>query len=174
MKFRSFLMLLGFLCLAAVGANAQADAISKYFEQYLDDERFTVVYISPKMFQMIDKLNFELDDYETKEIAEVVSDLRGLRILTAEEGGRKFYEEAMRKINTTEYEVLMTVRNKAEDDVQFLIKDEGNVVNELLMVVGGDDNFILMSFVGNIDLEKVAKLSQSIKESGDDDDYDND
>ena len=161
-------MLLGFLCLATMGANAQADAISKYFDQYLDDERFSVVYISPKMFQMIEKLDFEIDDYETDEIAEVVQDLRGLRILSAEEGARGLYEEAIRKINTTEYEVLMTVRNKAKDDVQFLIKDEGDAVNELLMIVGSDDNFVLMSFVGNIDLEKVAKLSESIEESGGD------
>lgn len=163
MRIVSFLMLLGFLCLATV-TQAQADAISKYYSNYLEDDRFSVIYISPKMFQMMDKLVIEMDDEETEAIAEVVSDLRGLRILAADTNARQLYEEALQTINTSEYEVLMTVRNKAEDDVQFLIKDEGDIVNELLMIVGSDDNFVLMSFVGNINLDKVAKLSESFED----------
>lgn len=163
MRIVSFLMLLGFLCLAG-STQAQADAISTYFGQYVDDERFTVVYISPKMFQMIDKLSIDFDEESSAAMKDVVKDLRGLRILVADEGAQGLYQEAIQKINTTEYELLMTVRNKSEDDMQFLIKDEGDVVNELLMIVGSDDNFVLMSFVGNIDLEKVAKLSESFEE----------
>ena len=148
-------------------SNAQSNAISKYFEQYVDDERFTSVFISPKMFQMFSKLEInDIDDEETEIILDIVKDLRGLRILTTEINAKAFYEEAKRKINTKEYEILMSVRDRGEDSVEFLIKDEDDIIKELLLLVGGDEEFVLLSFVGNIDLQKISKLSKSIDIKG--------
>ncbi len=158
----AMVLLVTFICCLSTSAmNAQADAISKYFNQYLEDERFTVVYISPKMFQLFKKMDLELDDKEAEAIMEVVEDLQGLRILVADEDVAALYKEAVGKINTKEYEMLMTVRSKNEANVQFLIKDEGELdyVNELLLLVNSDDSFVLMSFVGRIDLNKVSKMA---------------
>jgi len=166
--------MLGVFAFSAVGQTSE-DAISKYFNKYLEDERFTVVYISPKMFELFDNMNLELDDEEAQAIKSVVKDLRGLRILVAEDADtRALYNEAASTINTKEYETLMTVRNKNQDDVQFLIKDEGSegaVINELLLLVGSSDTFVLMSFIGQIDLNNISKLSEAF--DGDDDDDDN-
>ncbi len=148
-------------------ANAQVDAISQYFEQYMDDERFTVVYISSKMFQMVSKLDIdELEDDDAQDIVNVIEDLRGLRILTTEENTMAFYKEAKQKINTKGYEVLMTVRDKGEENVEFLVKENGDKIEELLLLVGGEDDFALISFVGNIDLDKISKLSKSLDVKG--------
>ncbi|MBK7408262.1 MAG: DUF4252 domain-containing protein [Saprospirales bacterium] len=146
-------------------AQAQSDAISKYFSKYVDDERFTVVYISPKMFQLFDKLDINLDDAEANAIKEVVKDLRGLRILVAEENTMELYKEASQLINKKEYEVLMTVRNKGEESVDFLIKDNGgDIIDELLMIIGGPDDFVLMSFVGKIDINKISEMAKAFEE----------
>lgn len=162
------LMLLIVCAFLFSGIQAQADAISRYFDKYLEDDRFTVVYISPKMFQLFDKMDvdLELEEEETAALKDLAKDLRGLRILTSDVDVEALYDEATRKINTKEYEILMTVRNKRESNVQLLIKDEngGDTINELLMLVGGKDNFVLMSFVGNISLDKVSKLSASFNE----------
>ena len=137
------------------------NAIDKYFQQYVDDDRFTVVYISSKLMSMFEKLDIEsmdMDDQETKAIIDVASDLEGIRILVAEENAAGFYKEAKSKIDTKEYEVLMTIRNADDNDVDFLIKDDGDLINELLLIVGGSDQFVLLSFVGNIDMQKISKL----------------
>lgn len=152
-----FTLLVGFVS-ASFG---QADAIEKYFQKYMDDQDFTMVYVSPKMFQMLSKVTS--DEIES-EVKDIIDDLKGLRILTTEKNPSMFYKEAKSMINTKEYEILMTVRD-GEDNVEFLVKDEGDIINELLLLVGGDD-FVLMSFVGNIDLDKIAKLSNSIDIDG--------
>lgn len=174
MKIKSFLLTAALMCVFAVVGSAQNsdDAISKYFNKYLDDERFTVVYISPKMFQMFDKMKLDLDDKEAQAIKNVVKDLRGLRILVAEDMDVSgLYEEASKTINAKEYETLMTVRNKKEDNVQFLIKDQngGDIINELLLLVGSDDTFVLMSFIGNIDLNKISELADAFENDRDND-----
>ncbi len=164
MKYLSLLIIVltGFLS----PLNAQSDAISKYFDQYVNDQRFTVVYISPKMFEILGKLDLEeLQDDEAQAVMEVVKELKGLRVLTTEVTPLKFYEEAKAKIKTSEYEILLTVRDE-EENVQFLIKDEGNTINELLLLVGGEDEFVMLSFMGNIDLNKISQLARKLDVKG--------
>lgn len=170
MKYLTFFFVLFLSAGLSTVTQAQADAISKYFSKYMDDERFTVVYISGKMFEMFNKMDIDLNDEEAEAILSVVKDMKGLRILTTEEGGQKFYDEALSIINKNEYETLMTVREGKEENVQFLIKEGGdNVINELLLLVGGEDEeFVLMSFVGKIDLNEVSKLQKAFDKDADD------
>jgi hypothetical protein len=162
-----------FLALGSSASYAQDDvndAISKYFTKYLEDERFTVVYISPKMFSLFKKMDVNLDDDEAEAIMEVVDDLKSLRILVCEDETNtdQLFKEATQNIDTDEYEVLMTVRNKTEEKVDFLIKDEGDIINELLLLVGGGDTFVLMSFVGNINLDNIGKLADAFEDDEED------
>lgn len=154
-------LMLGIVSIASA-QTSNANAIDKYFQQYLDDDRFTVVYISSKLMSMFGKLDvesMEMDDNETAAIIDLASDLKGIRILVAEENGAGFYKEAKQKINTTEYEILMTVRNADEQNVDFLVKEDADgIMEELLLLVGGGEEFVLMSFVGKIDMEKISRL----------------
>ena len=172
MKIKHFFTL-AIIALAAVNSLAQgttntaASAIDKYFSSYVEDKRFDVVYISPKLFQMIGRIDSKIldmeDDAEAKAILDMAKDLQGLRILTTEETPEVFYKEAKAKINTKEYEVLLTVRDKDGDNVEFLIKESNNVIQELLLLSGGKDEFVLLSFMGNLDLNKITRLAKEIE-----------
>lgn len=143
--------------------HAQSDAITSYFDKYVDDERFSMVYISPKMFEMVSKIDIEEVDQDIKDI---IKELKGLRILSSEHADApKFYQEAKNKINTNGFETLITARDGGED-VNILVKDQGDIVNELLVLVGGEKEFTLISFVGNIDLKKVGKLAKLLDING--------
>ena len=161
MKFLSFV----FALFLSTSMFAQEDAITKYFSKYVDNEDFTVVYVSGKMFQMINKMELDFDDDEAEAVLSVVKDLKGLRILTTENDSKRYYNEAVNIINTKEYETLMTVREESNENVQFLVKDDGgDVLNELLLLVGGGDSeFVLISFIGAIDLNEVSKLAKAFE-----------
>lgn len=150
------------LLISATGLRAQDDAIGKFFGKYVEDERFTVVSVSPKMFRLLSKANW---DTIPSDLRQTVSKLKSLRILSTETSPRAFYKEAMAKIDMKEYEELITVRNK-NDDVRFVVKESGGVIHELLMIAVDDDGFTLMSFVGDIDLDKMSKLSSSMSIKG--------
>jgi len=146
--------------------SAQNDAISKYFDKYIENEAFTVVYLSPKLFQLLGKLEIDdLDDNEAEAILEVVEDLKSLRVLTTDEDPLSYYDEAVKTINTKDYEILLTVRDEGEN-VQFLVKDSGNTINELLLLVGGESEFVMVSFVGNINLDKISQLAKKLDVDG--------
>jgi len=145
--------------------TAQNDAITRFFKTYVDDQRFSSVYISPKMFQLVSKI--KIDDMDS-DLQELLKTIKGLHILSTEVSPQAFYKEAVSKINVNEYEQLMKVRDKGED-VLFLTKynaTDSNKLEELLMLVGGEDEFTLVSFIGNIDLNKIGKLGKALNIDG--------
>ena len=157
--------LLPLFLLAAIASQAQNDAITRFFEKYVNDEKFTVVYISPKMFQMASKI--EADDPDWNKVREVVKDLGGLRVLVGDSigNGIALYKEALGKVPTNEYSELLTVRDK-EENVRIWTKDSGNIISELLLLVGSPDEFVLLSITGNIDLDKIARLAKTMDVDG--------
>jgi hypothetical protein len=159
------IFLLPVLMLVCMALQAQNDGISRFFSQYQDDERFTSVYISPKMFQMVAKI--DTDDAEWRKVRDVIKDLGGLRVLTADSitNGTQMYKDALSRIPQSEYSELLTVRD-GKENVRIWIKDSGNTINELLLLVGAPDEFVMLSFVGNIDLDKIATLSKTLDIEG--------
>lgn len=154
------------LCLYLAGAlSAQNDAINRFFSQYMDDERFTVVFVSPKMFSLVSKIS--TDDPDWEKLRDVVGGLTGLRVLTSDaiEDGMKMYKEALSKVPASEYEELLTVRD-GQENVRIWVKDTGSIINELLLLVGSPDDFVLLSLTGKIDLDKVSNLSKGLDIDG--------
>ena len=146
------------LVITAFSVTAQEDAITKYFNKYIDDTTFSAVYISPKMFNMVSKV--EIKDMDPS-VQEVIASLKGMRILHTEKNANKYYQEALKVIPTSDYELLLTARDGGEN-VRFMVKESGDIVKELLMIVGGDTDFALISFIGNIDLKKIGKLAEAL------------
>jgi hypothetical protein len=90
------------------GAFGQ-DAISKFFSKYQNDESFSQVTVSSKMFGLF--TNMEAETPEDKEVLDAISKLKGLRILGKEDArnARELYKEAFTLIPMKEYEELMSV-----------------------------------------------------------------
>ncbi len=154
-----------FLVAGAFSATAQNDAITRFFNQYAEDERFTVVYIAPKLFHLAAKI--ETDDQDWNKIREIVKDLGGLRVLVAEDitDGVELYKSALSKVPVGEYSELLTVRDK-DEHVRIWTKDSGNIIEELLLLVGQPTEFVLLSFTGKIDLDKISELSKVLDVKG--------
>jgi hypothetical protein len=141
------------------------DAISRFFSKYQTDETFSQVTVSSKMFGLF--TNMEADTPEDKEILDAISKLKGLRILAKQDtrNARTLYKEAFSLIPIKEYEELMSVRDK-DKDMKFLIKESGGKISELLMVMGGNEEFMVMSLFGEIDLKQVSRIGKKMNVSG--------
>lgn len=149
---------------ASVAVQAQ-DAVSKFFSKYQNDESFSQVNISSKMFSLM--ANLDVENPEDKEVVDMISKIKGLRILSKEEArnSRELYKEALGMIPTKEFEELMTVRDK-DKDMKFFIKESGGKISELIMIAGGNEEFMVLSLFGEIDLKQVSKISKKMNIEG--------
>src|SRR5688572_24613352 len=127
---------------SSIGTAQAQDVITKFFSKYQNDESFSQVNISSKMFGLFTELG---ETPEDKEMLNAISKLKGLKILAKEDArnSRELYKEAFSLI-PKDFEELMTVRDK-DKDMKFMIKESGGKISELVMVMGGNDEFMLMS-----------------------------
>jgi uncharacterized protein DUF4252 len=153
------------LILGGLAANAQDDAISKFFAKYENDDSFTQVTVTSRMFGLF--ANLDTDDAEDQEVIDAISNVKGLKILAKEDAsnGKALYSEAFKLIEGKGYEELMTVKEK-DSDMKFLILEEGGIIAELLMIMGSNDDFIILSLIGDIDLKQISRLSHSMDIDG--------
>lgn len=148
----------------SAGANAQSEAITKFFGKYQDNPDFTQVTVSSKMFGLF--TNMEVEKPEDKEILEAISKIKGLRIIAKDQArdSRELYKEAL-SIVPKDYEELMFIRDK-DQDMKFLIKETGGKISELLMIAAGNDDFKMLSLFGEIDLKKVSRIGSKMNIDG--------
>jgi hypothetical protein len=140
--------------------QAQTSPIDEMFNKYSEKEGFTVVSISSKMFSM-----FSDPDNKNKEADDIINRLKSIRILSVEDSllnrNLNFYTELSKKLDLSEYEELMAVREGA-DVTKFLIRQNGNVISELLVVTGGPGGNSLISIKGDLNLKSISDLSKSV------------
>ncbi len=159
------LMVGAMMMLMSAAAFAQGDAISKFFSKYQNDETFSQVTISSKMFSLL--TNMETENKDDQEIINAISKLKGLRILAKEHArdGRVLYKEALALV-PKDYEELMSVRDE-DKDMKFFIKETSpGKIAELLMVMGGLDDFMVLSLFGEIDLKQIGKIGHKMDIDG--------
>src|SRR5271170_7580692 len=82
----------------SIAAHAHGDALAKFFAKYQDDEAFTQVKVSQKMFGLF--TNMDVDKPEDKEVLDAISKIQGLRVLAKHEtrDSRTLYKEALAAI----------------------------------------------------------------------------
>lgn len=146
-------------------ASAQNDVVTKLFNQYYDNEDFTKISVSSKMFELF--TNIEPGDESEEEILEAISKLKGLKVIAADSIGnsKKLYTDAVKKISTNGYDELMEVKD-AQEDMKFMISEKDGIITELVMVVGGNKSFFVLSLYGEINLKNITKLSKSMNIKG--------
>ncbi len=158
------ILVTGMILIVAAAAHGQ-DAITRFFDKYSSDQSFTNVNITGRMFGLFTDL--EMEDEEDQEVMDAISKLKGLKILAKEDTdrGKELYREAFSLIPKNEYDELMSIRDE-DNDMKFLIKEKNGKVSELLMVMGGNHEFFILTLFGEIDLKQVAKISKAMDIDG--------
>lgn len=151
----------------------QVQAQNAMLQKYKGHEDFTTVSISKKMFEMIAK--FDFDDEEERTVGkELLHSIKGIDILVYENEdslynngfSRTLYNEAASELSSiNNFEELMTVKDGL-DDVQFLIKEQADTIQQLLLLVGSEEEFVMITIEGNLDLNQLSKLSEAMDIKG--------
>ena len=152
--------------LMIVSMSYSQDAVSQFFGKYQNDETFSQVTVSSKMFNLFTQMDPESP--EDKEVMDAISKLKGLRILAKQDArnARELYKEAFTLIPVKDYEELMSVGDK-DKDMKFFIKEtKSGTISELLMVMGGTTEFMVLSLFGEIDLKQVSRIGKKMDVKG--------
>lgn len=157
--------LIASMFLLSISMMGQGTVITKYMNQYADNEKFTKVSVSQKMFSMF--TNLEAGSAAEKEFLQAVSKLKGLKVLIADSipNSATIYKQAVADVTKAAYEELVSV-NDARGNMLFSTKESNGIISELVMVAGQKNQFIMISLYGNIDLNTISKIARQMKVPG--------
>lgn len=166
--------------LVCLGLGGFAQNFVEEFEmRYADNENFSVVNISSKMFELIAMMADEKKtDSETKvryqisadgelDVQKMVSKLKGMKVLTSEVDARKYYDAAVKDLTKSGsvYEELMNVKEKKEW-VRIYTREKKGTISELVMVILDENEFVLIGFTGEIDLKQISGIAEMVNVKG--------
>ena len=142
-------------------------AQNSIFDKFEDMEDVTTVIVTPEAFKMISK--FKGSGPEAQEYIEMVSGLTSFRVFTTENLSiaGEMRDVVSKYLQTAKLTELMRVKDK-DAHVKIYVregKDEDHV-SELLMFVSdmqksANQEAVILSLTGNIDLNKIAKLTDA-------------
>lgn len=149
----------------SMGAFAQGEIVTKYFNQFAADDAYVKVSVSSKMFSLFTEL--EAGSPEEKEFLAAVSKLKGIKMIIGDSvsGSLKTYNQALKDITAGGFEELMSVTEK-DNNYRFSIKEKSGKIEELIMLAGGSNKFMMMSLYGEIDLKNISKIAKSMNVKG--------
>jgi hypothetical protein len=136
------------------------------FDKFEDNEDVTTIIVSRSMFKLMSQFNSDSDP-ETQEYMDMIKNIDGLRVYITENQdiAGEMKDMATKYIKSSKLTELMRVKDKGAN-VKIYVKqgrDEDHV-EELLMFVSDkeDEQTIVMSLRGDIDLNKVALLTEKM------------
>ena len=150
---------IGLFLIGTCSVQAQ-DLVSDFLAKPKDNKVFTQVHISSRM----DQKNSEHTDAETESI---IRNLTGMKMLTTEQETDRYFQEVrtMLQKRKPEYEELMSILEEGEQ-VWMYVREKNKEIVELVILVGGKEEFMLMSFCGVIDLKKISRLAKAVNVEG--------
>ncbi|TDQ29462.1 DUF4252 domain-containing protein [Zeaxanthinibacter enoshimensis] len=165
------LVLVVMLAVAPLAMQAQS-----VFDRFEDIDGVTSVVVNKNMFNLLVKMDVDVDDPEAKEFMDIAKSLSGLKVFVTQSPkvSTDMKTTVDKYLKSSSLEELMRVKDK-DANVKFYIKqgkDEDHV-SELLMFVTGINNTgvkiedreietVLLSLTGDIDLTKIGALTKKM------------
>ncbi|WP_233702539.1 DUF4252 domain-containing protein [Hyunsoonleella flava] len=178
MKTRLIVVIMAIMLLPLTGM-----AQKNVFEKYSDDPNVTFVNIKPKMFQMLAKINIDVDDPEAQAYMDMVKSITSFKTIVTDNSAISADITKWVKSRSSKLEELMEVKDDGTE-VMFYVKEgkDADHVEELLIFVTGIDKkmdekveingkerkieTVVVSMTGDIDLNEISKLTQKMNIPG--------
>ncbi len=147
------------LFLAPALLMGQSDNVSALIEKYQDNKKFTSVVVNPGSV----KINAGEDEKHQKaaEMWENISKINILKIDEDEKVASEFYDEALKAIQKDGFSNMIQV-NEDDESVGFYVKQGDKDIQECVLAVKDDDEYVLIQIVGIISFTDMMGIMDDI------------
>jgi hypothetical protein len=135
-------------------------SIDALFAKYADNDGFVTLTISGNLMNLfnLDGKKCHEDHWPGKvsEIRFLVQDDERVRV-------ENFYNAAVSGINKKDYEEYMSIK-ESDQDIKMFVRGDGETIRELLLIAGGENNFVIQ-IKGEMTINEVEKFSSEAKKN---------
>ncbi len=146
------------LLVFTISLSAQS-SIDRLFDKYQGMDGFVTVTVSGNFLKLIGEFDDDDEFFKNSDKIAVI------RILAQEDDNMEvdnFYDLVMDELDKGGYEEMVRV-NSSDSDVKIMVKAEGDIFTEFLVVAGGEDNAIIQ-IKGKLTEKIIKEMSESIND----------
>jgi len=154
------LFTIALMALFTLTISAQS-TIDKLFSKYKGVEGFTTVTVNGNLLKLLADID---DEDEDEDLMKFADKFTSIRILAQEDDDMdvdNFYDAVIDEVNRGGYEEMVTI-NSSDSDVKIMVRADGNIFKEFLLIAGGDDN-ALIQIKGSFSMKDVKEMSKSVE-----------
>ncbi len=151
----AFVMMIPFL------GNAQSEGIEKFYEKYMHLKEVDMIDLDGFLLNLAIEYS---DDSDAKAVKNAIHKLRIMNMDSINYVQKADKLALLRSLRTNKFEELIQVRDDGAK-VDILIREEGNKITNLILVVDDVDNFVLLSLEGWIDWKHLENLEIDVEGS---------
>jgi len=146
------------LLVFTISLSAQS-SIDRLFDKYQGMDGFVTVTVSGNFLKLIGEFDDDDEFFKNSDKIAVI------RILAQEDDNMEvdnFYDLVMDELDKGGYEEMVRV-NSSDSDMKIMVKAEGDIFTEFLVVAGGEDNAIIQ-IKGKLTEKIIKEMSESIND----------
>jgi len=146
------------LCVASATV-AQSKIVQQFFERYRGLENVENVKLRGWMLRLASDLTDSADE------AQLLRKISRLQILATERTqliSKPERQRFLQKLQRNEFEELITIKKK-DEVVKMLIREDGNLITDLIVMVNGSEEFVLINMEGALHFRDLNDLNFNIK-----------
>ena len=136
-------------------AFGQTNAIQKFYNKYKNYENVTDV----KMQGWVLKLASNYTEEESA--SKLLQKITHLRVMVMEEGNlvtKQEYNQLIKSVKGSQFEELIKIK-EGNQQIEFLVRQDGETITDVLIMVNGNDEFVLLSLEGNLKFSDLNDLN---------------
>jgi len=158
-------IILGMIALCCLGTSyAQKDVISTIFDKYAGKEGFTTINVTGDMLKLFTQAE------EQRRDTLITSKLSEVKILALDKDcGQSavldLKTELLDKIDKSVYKEMISIR-ESNENITILMKEFNGRIAELLVIVDGLDDKVLIQVKGDILLSEMAQIAGQYQMKG--------
>ncbi len=137
----------------------QAPAIQHFYDKYKSMEQVQDIRLQGWVLELASKFS----DEEAGE--KLLRKITQLRVLIMEEGNLVSpgeYKTLLRDVKRASFQELIKVKEEGQH-VDLLIREQGDTITDVLVVISGTDGFVLLSLEGALKFSDLNDLNIDVK-----------
>jgi hypothetical protein len=151
--------ILGILAVSAlIGVTYGQRSIDRLFERYSNNDGFVTLTIGGNLLNL---LKSDGNEWNNNQWPDKITEIRILVQEDKNKGIENFYDLVKRDLDSRDYEEFMTVK-KTDQYLKMLVRMDGEIIKEFLLIGGGEDNFIIQA-KGSITIREAEELCSEAK-----------
>jgi len=148
--------LIAFFIVLTSCAKTPTTGYNVFYKEYRDTPH-TITFKIPGAFA-----GMFLDD-EDKEVKEFVKKMDNVSFFVAENVSKQMIIDLNKSLPESLYKEIMIINSGAEVEVIFLARDNGDVIEEIVMTVIDDNELVVMCMYGEFTRDDAKKIVKAVE-----------